>query len=523
MEWDNPFSTHSDWNPDWRYLPQLALGQHGEEIPVIWNKSIAFQKFQRYVHREMELSDYMDHIKRHIGGSFRALSLYGNDVEVFGYRPGRYHTEAKLEEGEWERIAVLFDALHRDDRFELILPSEVLTLLDEPGAGNPVHLESTRQPIPVKKQEKYNITRWAVTGRDDLGINTLCYRIYESLRNNPETDGSLWRRLCYLYGSDFRTHITEGRWSRYQEELVALAETLGISRETPEREAGFFPTSFSPNKGTPAVKGLESKGGILSIDTGSVYLRLNARRGLAITELRFPILGEKAVCGTLEHGYYDDIGWGADFYSGHLVFEIPGRPKVTDLNPVEPQIEDLEDRVLVTGIVMTDLGPVRKVIVVEKNSPKVGLFYTFDWEDLPLGSLRLGSVTLNPELFTPSSLYYETHNGGFDEERFFLSDAEVDHGSPISFLVSSSQAIGVTEGRVVVGDEHRSLVIDVDRTLSCPIGLVTFKRVEGSYFFRLTFSLRELDETSRASSRIFRNNSTAFGMSIAPLMERTPD
>ncbi|MFH1634927.1 MAG: hypothetical protein ABIG63_13110 [Chloroflexota bacterium] len=44
MEWDNPYRCHSEWKPEWRYLPQIACGQHGEEIPVIWNKSIAFQK-----------------------------------------------------------------------------------------------------------------------------------------------------------------------------------------------------------------------------------------------------------------------------------------------------------------------------------------------------------------------------------------------------------------------------------------------------------------------------------------------
>jgi len=58
MEWDNPAHCHPEWNSNWRYLPQLACGRHGEEIPLIWNKSIAFQKFQRYAHGEMELDDF---------------------------------------------------------------------------------------------------------------------------------------------------------------------------------------------------------------------------------------------------------------------------------------------------------------------------------------------------------------------------------------------------------------------------------------------------------------------------------
>ena len=59
MEWNNPARFHPEWDPRWRYLPQVAIGQHNEEIPLIWNKSISFQKFQRYAHGEMELDEYI--------------------------------------------------------------------------------------------------------------------------------------------------------------------------------------------------------------------------------------------------------------------------------------------------------------------------------------------------------------------------------------------------------------------------------------------------------------------------------
>ena len=72
-----------------------------------------------------------------------------------------------------------------------------------PGGGNRLHLESPEQPVPVKKQGKYNITRWAVTGRDDLGINTACWRLYEALKADPKVCDDDWRELCFLWGSDF--------------------------------------------------------------------------------------------------------------------------------------------------------------------------------------------------------------------------------------------------------------------------------------------------------------------------------
>ena len=33
----------------------------------------------------------------------------------------------------------------------------------------------------MKKQRKYNLARWAVTGRDNLAINAACQRIYEGM------------------------------------------------------------------------------------------------------------------------------------------------------------------------------------------------------------------------------------------------------------------------------------------------------------------------------------------------------
>ncbi|MEI6727041.1 MAG: glycoside hydrolase family 57, partial [Actinomycetes bacterium] len=159
MEWDNPAASHPEWEAEWRYLPQVACGQHGGEIPLLWNKSLAFQKFQRYAHGEIEIDEYLEYLGSHVAATPRAFPLYGGDIEVFDFRPGRYRTEAELTEGvEWQRIRRLFETLLCDERFEFVAPSAVLDMLQLPGAGNRLHLESAEQPIPVKKQGKYNLT-----------------------------------------------------------------------------------------------------------------------------------------------------------------------------------------------------------------------------------------------------------------------------------------------------------------------------------------------------------------------------
>ncbi|NOY87394.1 MAG: glycoside hydrolase family 57 [Deltaproteobacteria bacterium] len=513
MEWDNPSRFHPEWNPEWRYLPQIARGRRGEEIPLLWNKSIAFQKFQRYAHGEMEIDEYLEYLVSHLSGDARAMSLYGNDVEIFDFRPGRFHTEAPIEFNEWERIRLLFKTLMADDRFQSVSPWSVLEWMDHSGAGNRLSLESPESPVPVKKQGKYNITRWAVTGRDDLGVNTICWRIYEILKSSQQASEEDWKELCYLWSSDFRTHISEKRWKDFKTRLSDMetwvcgaGSASGMSKKKPTAP---LPTAVHKGK-------TRRERNYLFVETDDIYLQLNCRRGLAFETLRFTGYGETSLCGTLPHGYFDDIGWGADFYSGHLVLESPGRPKVTDLNPVEPEVLRRDSSIIIRGSVQTELGPVHKEIIVNRGVPRVELNYCLDWSARPVGSLRLGHVALNPEVFDYESLFYSTHNGGKLEERFDLYGVDVDHGLPVSFLVSASSGIGITEGLVRIGDGEKHLRIDVDRTVAAVIGLVTSHRVGKTYFCRVSFSLLEMDDTTKPDPVDSPAEPLRFRMAISP-------
>ena len=75
-----------------------------------------------------------------------------------------------------------------------------------------VKLECSEQPILVKKQDKYNINRWSLTGRDDLFLNTFCYNFFKKIENSNKEN--YWKKLCYYWSSDFRTHLTENRWEK---------------------------------------------------------------------------------------------------------------------------------------------------------------------------------------------------------------------------------------------------------------------------------------------------------------------
>src|SRR5205814_226298 len=82
-----------------------------------------------YAHAESTLEEYVGYLAGHVSDAPRALAMYGNDVEVFDFRPGRYRTEAALADaGEWSRIEQLYTALAGDPRFGLIRPSQALAL-----------------------------------------------------------------------------------------------------------------------------------------------------------------------------------------------------------------------------------------------------------------------------------------------------------------------------------------------------------------------------------------------------------
>ncbi len=518
MEWDNPAKTHPFWKGEWRYLPQIAKGQHGEQMPVIWNNSIAFQKFQHFVHGELGKDEYLKFLSSHIGSSVRAFPLYGNDVEIFDFRPGRFHTEAALSnESEWDRIRDLYASLQQDQRFELVSLDRVISLGGESEAGNKLSLESAVQPIPVKKQRKYNITRWAVSGRDDLSINTRCWRLLRQLREEAPEDYDLWKELCFLWSSDFRTHITPSRWDNMTRQLKTLETRIGASSS--QRIMPTVETTVVGESGAEAGLRWEKQGCWLIVDSQRLRLIFNCRRGLAIHRFSDQLNPDNWLFGTLTHGYFDDIHWSEDFFSGHLYYQALGTPEITDLEPVAPELRMRSDGKLeIFSLISTSEGSIAKTFVIDAESPFLDLEYRLDWKPSAPSVLRLGHIVLNPNMFDSHNLRFVTTNGGWTAEEFPLEES-FDHGAPVSFLVSAQEAVGVTDGWVDILDSNHRLRVSVDKETSALIGMAKWARVRDRYLFSFCFSAREMDETVRPSSGDFSipaHFRIRYGISMTP-------
>ncbi len=487
MDWENAAANHPEWPETTQYLPHYALGPEGERIALLWSNTTMFQQMQRLAHGDTELDTWRACLRRKLAGhAIGALCLYASDAEIFDFRPGRFRTEEALgEKREWARIDAALAALSGEG-VSLAAPSQLLTLLDTPGAGLSLRLESAACPVPVKKQRKYNLARWAVTGRDNTAINAACQRIHEGmLADESKAD---WKELCHLWASDFRTHITETRWNAYCERL----------RAAEARWARAVPAPPALLTTTPA----EDRH--IEIATPALKARLDRRRGLALSSLHFAPHDRPAL-GGLPHGFFDDIALTADWYTGDSVFEAPGEHKVTDLEWCETRIQhDGDGAVIAESRIKTPHGPILKRMRFGADAPRVDFDLRFDWADWGKGVLRLGHFTLLPDAFDLPRLALATTNGG-GRESFALAGARIEHGAPVSFLVSSSHGFGMSEGWAELGDGRTGVRIEVDRATAPLLGMLTHRPLAGrkdggSLFCQIQLSALELDDTRKPSA-----------------------
>jgi Uncharacterized conserved protein len=473
IEWDNPSSYNPEWQPELLHRPQSLKTASGRSIKVIWNHAIAFQKFQRYVHGELVLDDYLAYLTKVIKPDCMAFPLYGSDAEVFDYRPGRYNTEAEVISGEWQRIETLFLRLVNASEYSWCLPCETLAHWQE---TVPLALTSAEHPVSVKKQAKYNITRWALSGRNDLLMNTLCFKRYQELMSASGSEEQ-WRVLCRLWASDLRTHLTGKRYEELPFNASQLSSLPSVIAAGREDARCYFDEARRK----------------LHIATDKVRLVLNANRGLSIERLAFASQNFEPVIGTLSHGHFDHISYGADFYSNHLVMErFRERDRVTDLNKVPYQIHDDQHGLLIRCEQSSKQGRLGKWYRIQGESLECG----FDFADhlRPEASLRLGFITL---LDCSRRAWYAAHLGSQHLE-FFQSRSDFNQGDPVSSIVSATSAVGATEGIIYLGSGAKGVRLQWDPACCAPLPMLSSQQINDAYLNRLWFSLIEADETLKA-------------------------
>ncbi len=238
LDWHNSVAS-SDFPDDYKYQTLWLKGIDQKAIKLIWNNSISFQRFQRYIQGEISIDEYLAYLMSHFSDEAdRVFPLYASDWEIFN--PDQDVSFNKEDPGNNEKIQRLddlFASLESLAEIDIISPSRILQLLPP---KNEIQIGNTEFPITAKKQAKYNVTRWAVCGRDNARINAQCLQSFHRLslietlskcldsnrRISTERINGNWFQLCYLWGSDFRSFTTEEKYLEFRNKMGFLLGDL---------------------------------------------------------------------------------------------------------------------------------------------------------------------------------------------------------------------------------------------------------------------------------------------------------
>jgi hypothetical protein len=472
-------------------MPTHAKGNDEDIVmPVLWSDSNLFQRFQRVIHKDIPEKEYFDFINTIIKKSdSELLPIYTNDAEIFDFRPGRFTTESNLNEFiEWDRICDILIKISHIKNVKWVSPTKAVNLIKKEKIIAK-KLSSIKFPIPVKKQLKYNINRWAITGRNDLWLNTLCHKKLKLLIENSIEKKEIWQNLCETWSSDYRTHITEKRW----------AELLNNNSIVEEKKCIKENELLTKSDQFIITKNLENTNWI--IQTKRIKLKLNLRRGLTISSLAFKSSDFEPIIGTIPQGHFSSIKYGVDYYSGGIILEMPlERKKVTDLDWVNPIVEYGIGYMKISVQIKNEFFILDKIIKIFENEEAVELTYDFNDFERPIGVLRVGNLTFLEEV-NKEKLKISCNNGGASLENFDVTD-ECEHGEAVSSLVSSTTSLGSAGDKLIIKSKFVTLNIEWNPHECAAVPMFKYKKIGNKILSRLTFSLCELDDTSKIGGKL---------------------
>ena len=461
------------------------------KVKILPSDSIIFQKFQRYAHSNLSTDEYINYIKELIKDDNRlAIPIYCNDAEIFNFRPGRFAEEAEIENDEWHRIENILKVLKTIDSHKILLPREICDQLDLKDLEH-LKIDSLSYPVPVKKQRKYNLARWAITGRDDAHLNAVCNSLLNK-KNYPKNINE-WKELLYLWSSDHRTHVTDSKW----ENVIGIIKKKNLDDFDVSK---IYEKNASSFEKIQQHKNIFEYKNFIEVKTDAFFVKFNKNKGLSIFSAGL-IKDEKEFCilGTLEHGFFDNIELGADFFSGAFVMQdMKDANLVTDLVKADPVISCQKDVIAISTDFKIGKAIVKKTIFINLKKMSVNFLYSFNNRRRCRETIRLSAATIKTDEMKNINFNVYSKTGSNIAHKYVL-DREFDHGLPVSHRVSSSSGLPSTDGELNFEINEVSFDICWDTSRNSFYPLFSYKKDKNGNLIRLHLSEQEIDDTSKPS------------------------
>lgn len=257
INWDS--SSTKNAIPELVYQP-CSVNADTEIMPIVWHYTEAYRAVQNYVEQKSSLTEYIDWFNSNIDAkTARTMAFYSSDWDVFDFKPWDSYPDGfpSPYHGEMKRLTDLISHLNNRDDVEFVAPNTLLNIFSDHPLVTP---ESASNPLPYKKQDQHGILRWAVGGRESGRYNTQCYLLYQKLLSAEATLNDLnktnicdeikhlWRELCFLWNSDFRTFTTEEKNLEFRNRMGAALHNVETILDNYTRSSNYVPyTEISPN------------------------------------------------------------------------------------------------------------------------------------------------------------------------------------------------------------------------------------------------------------------------------------
>ena len=365
-----------------------------------------------------------------------------------------------------------------------VRPSDLITQL--PSAGiNPFTFENQ---ILTKKQAKYNVVRWAVSGRDNYELNNYAHN--QQARGDSVLQGVDTNDLATLlpvWASDLRTHVTSNKWADF---LAEHENVLNYSRSRP--------SGLCDERSTAKTPCAESR---VVLQNGKLSLSVDQRRGFTVESCLLNCTCSAALVGRVPYGAIRGPLHSPDWYTGNFVHCPPGQAQDSEIGATRFSRWTSEDGLTIQAHLSTLNFNVRKTIELHSSLAEYTTTFEFDWRAPPSGFLRAGFVTLNPQAWDWEAARFENHDGGFSPNIWEFSNLPLDCGVPASPSVSASNLVGISEGVVRINDSRHHLEIELGEHSRGAGLMLSVTPAQPFKLVRIYFSLQEFDDTFRNENR----------------------